>query len=88
MGHKRCQVLSREEKEASEQLRKDNTIIILPADKGRVTVVIDRSQYIDKALTLLCDTTAYKVITKDPMTTLKNCINKLLNNFKRHGKIP
>ena len=34
--------ITREEREAHDGLRKDDKIMVLPADKGRVTVVIDK----------------------------------------------
>jgi hypothetical protein len=34
--------LTKQEREALEDLKKDDDIVILPADKGRMTVVMDR----------------------------------------------
>ena len=34
--------VTREEREALDGLRKDDKIMVLPADKGRVTVVMDK----------------------------------------------
>ncbi|XP_039186083.1 contactin-associated protein-like 2 [Crotalus tigris] len=87
MNHKNHQVLQRDEMETMEQLKKDNSIVVLPADKGKATVVMDRVQYTNKALELLKDTTAYKVIERYPMTALKNRVNKILNGLKRGGRI-
>ncbi|KAM3821640.1 sulfotransferase 1 family member D1-like isoform 4-T4 [Vipera latastei] len=78
MTHRRCQTLSVTEKEALKQLQDDTSIVILPADKGRATVVMDRPDYIHKALTLLNDTSAYRTVKKDPMTTLRNQISKII----------
>ena len=36
-----------------ESLRKDNTIVILPADKGNATVVMDSSLYEEKMKEIL-----------------------------------
>ena len=37
--------ISQEEKEAFNSLKNDESIIVLPADKGRPTVVMDKNQY-------------------------------------------
>lgn len=38
---------------------------------------MDKPEYIRKVHALLNDTSAYHIIMKDPMTTLKNQLNKL-----------
>ena len=45
------------------ELRKDDNILILPADKGRATVVIDATSY-EKALSLLQDVNVYAKLKK------------------------
>ena len=40
--------LTKPEKEALQELRKDSTITILPADKGNSTVILNRKSYEDK----------------------------------------
>ena len=42
------------------RLKNDNNIVILPADKGRVTVVMDKTDYFDKMDALLLDKRTYK----------------------------
>ena len=37
--------ITREEREALDGLKKDNKIMVLPADKGRVTFVMDKQSY-------------------------------------------
>jgi hypothetical protein len=39
---------------------KDEDIVIIPADKGRMTVVMDKSDYTNKAKTLINDTNTYQ----------------------------
>ena len=46
------------------ELKKDNSIFILPADKGRATVVIDATSYEQKALSLLQDDKVYAKLKK------------------------
>ena len=52
--------ITKEEKEALDGLSKDDTIMVLPADKGRVIVVIDKQSYLDKCQELLKYEKTYK----------------------------
>ena len=45
--------MSKEEENALKNLRKDETITILPADKGKSVVVMDSKEYKEKVSTLL-----------------------------------
>ena len=40
--------LTKDERQALKRLKTDENIVILPADKGRVTVVMDKTDYYDK----------------------------------------
>ncbi|XP_077778802.1 uncharacterized protein LOC144326219 [Podarcis muralis] len=62
--------LHKEEQKALTNLRKDNNIIILPADKGNATVVMNTSDYQAKLSNLLQDPT-YQPIKTDPTTYLE-----------------
>ena len=46
-------------------IRNDNNIVILPADKGRVTVVMDKTDYIDKM-----DPQTYEELKRNPTPAL------------------
>ena len=52
---------------------------ILPADKGRATVVLDTQDYNDKLTGLLSDMCTYKVLNKDPTQSLQCQMNQILN---------
>ena len=65
-------------------LQVDKEIIILPADKGRMSVVINKSDYINKANTLLKDKETYQPL--DGKTTV-NRINQKLKLLKDKGKL-
>ena len=54
--------ITREEKDALNALRKDESRVILTADKGVALVVMDKAEYTTKCLALLSDTTVYKKI--------------------------
>nr|VZI11840.1 unnamed protein product [Spirometra erinaceieuropaei] len=64
---------------AIKELKRDEDIVIVPADKGRATVILDNSEYVAKAQELLNDNQSYKVIDSDPMKTLVAKINKSLS---------
>ncbi|BHF77576.1 hypothetical protein SprV_0602068400 [Sparganum proliferum] len=48
MTHRPTRCISQSESKAMRELRRDDSIIILPADKGRSTVVMNREDYNEK----------------------------------------
>ena len=52
--------ITKEEWEAIKTLREDTSQVVLTADKGVALVVMDKSQYIDRCMALLDDTSVYK----------------------------
>ena len=50
------------EKQALKRLKHDKNIVILPADKGRVTVVMDKTDYYDKMDALINDKQTYELL--------------------------
>ena len=52
--------ITKEEREVIQTLKEDNTQVVLTTDKGVAMVVMDKSSYIDKCMTLLQDTNVYK----------------------------
>lgn len=79
--------ITREEKEALNSLKTDDSIIVLPADKGRSTVVMDKDQYTEKMNELLSKGDTYKVIKKDPTQSLERKIGKNIKDLKDQNKI-
>ena len=55
----------KEEREALRDLRNDSSIVILEADKGNATVVMDAEDYEKKALDLI-EKPPFKKLAKDP----------------------
>ena len=51
-------------------LKKDKSITILPADKGGKVVVLDTSEYLQKAIELLSDVETYEPLTKNPLENI------------------
>ncbi|BHF77130.1 hypothetical protein SprV_0502023300 [Sparganum proliferum] len=49
MTHKPHEILPKVERDALRELKVDNDIVIVPADKGRSTIVLDRTDYLQKA---------------------------------------
>jgi hypothetical protein len=70
-------------------LSKDNKIVILPADKGRATVLLDKTEYQTKMQTLLADEDTYMKLKKDPtMKYKRELVNTLLKWQKTTDPIP
>ena len=78
--------ITREERKAIEELRKDDTKMILTADKGVSMVVMNRDDYHQKAEALLQES-AYRNITSDPTNKYKNKLIGLLKSIKTGGGI-
>jgi hypothetical protein len=68
-------------------LKNDDDVIILPADKGRMTVVMDKSDYTNKAKALINDTNTYQPLDTDPSKTTVNRINTKLKTLKDQDKL-
>ena len=79
--------LDKQEQKAIKDLQNDNKIIILPADKGRMTVIMNKSDYIDKTNTLLNDAETYQPLDTDPSKTTVNRINQKLKQLKDKDKL-
>ena len=71
------QNVTKEEWKAIEELRKDEIITVLPADKGRVTVVMKKEEYREKCKTYLKlksgATAKYKKQIISALKDLKDC---------------
>ena len=76
--------ISREERKAIEELRRDKNRIILTVDKGVSMVVMDRGDYTNKAEELL-QQSAYRPIPNDPTNRLKTRLISLLKQIKTEG---
>ena len=68
-------------------LHKDQDRLVIPADKGNCTVVMDRKDYDDKVQQMLSDQGTYKVLDKDPTQRTERKLNEKLANLKRENKI-
>lgn len=70
--------LSESECAAVRSLRDNEEIVVLPADKGNVTVVMDAEEYSTKMLALLGDAGTYASLGKDPTQKVQQELQKLL----------
>nr|VZI32590.1 unnamed protein product [Spirometra erinaceieuropaei] len=87
MAHRPRDVLSKVERDALKELRTDNDLVIVPADQGRSTVVLDRTDYNQKAKSLLEDRQSYVPCESNPMKTLTREINATLLAVENSGAI-
>ena len=79
--------ISREEREAAKTLAKDDSILILPADKGRCTVILDKPQYIDQVETMLSDKNTYSPLATDPTHSVHERLIKILRRLNKQKKV-
>ena len=80
--------ISRAEREAIKALAKDDSIVILPADKGRTTVILNKQDYHNKVKALLDDTNTYEKLTPDPTRAIKNNLIQTLKKWRKEERIP
>ncbi|BHF78036.1 hypothetical protein SprV_0602114600 [Sparganum proliferum] len=78
MTHRPRDVLSKVERDALKELRADNDLVIVPADKGRSTVVLDRTDYNQNVKILLEDRQSYVPCEFNSIKTLTREINTTL----------
>ena len=81
--------LSPEEKKALQELRSDQTIRIMRADKGNCTVIMEKKDYDDKIMHLLNDRNAYQILPvgDKSIEITKKRVNKLVYGFAKENKI-
>ncbi|KAJ8021749.1 hypothetical protein HOLleu_39038 [Holothuria leucospilota] len=79
--------ISHKEKAALSELKSDDSIIILPADKGRSTVVMNKEQHIEKMSNLIMEDKTYRPLKRDPTTSLENKIGKAIKELKEQNKL-
>ncbi len=79
--------LSPEQLHALRTLKKDNSRVILPADKGSMTVVIDREDYVRLENDLLNDEGTYRPLELDPTPEISAELVDKFRKINRSGKI-
>ncbi|CAH8591236.1 unnamed protein product [Schistosoma mattheei] len=76
-----------QEQKALKELRTGKDTVIVPADKGRTTVIMDKEEYVEKAEELIEYKSAYKLMDINPVKRLDNRISKTLNKLIKAGEI-
>ena len=79
--------MTKDEQQALKRLKNDNNIVILPADKGRVTVVVDKTDYFDKMDTPVNDKQTYEELKRDPTPALQRKLNSKILTLKKTDAI-
>nr|VZI50456.1 unnamed protein product [Spirometra erinaceieuropaei] len=87
MAHRPREVLSKVERDALGELKADKDLVIVPADKGRATVVLDRTDYLQKVKGLLEDRQFYVPCATNPVRPLAHEINATLLALENSGAI-
>ena len=82
--HKPKSNITRGERKAIVELKKDPSRMVLTLDKGVALVVMDTEDYKKKAEELLSQNT-YRAITSDPTMRLKNKMINMLKSTKTKG---
>ncbi|BHF67458.1 hypothetical protein SprV_0301048400 [Sparganum proliferum] len=75
MAHRPREVLSKVELDALREVKAYKDLVIVPADKGRSTVVLDGTDYLQKAKGLLEDRQFYVPCATNPVKALTREIN-------------
>ena len=57
-------------------------LLVTKADKGNVTVIIKKEEYVTKSLEILEDVNYYKTLSRDPTSTYQQKANKIVSNLK------
>ena len=71
--------VTKEELHALKRRKNDKNIVIIPADKGAVTIFMDKKDYTDKMDSLVNDKKTYEPLKRDPTLTHQRRLNgKLL----------
>jgi len=78
--------LTAQERKSLRELKKDNNIIIKPADKGSGTVIWQKDKYIKEAERQLAHK-CYRKMESDPLTETSELLERTLNNLKAMNSI-
>ena len=80
--------MSKDEIKALNSLKNNKDIVILPADKGKAVVVIDKVDYVTECEKLLVDKETYTPIgPNNPTKTLKGRLQRKLRSMKKEGHL-
>lgn len=75
--------LNNAERAALRELKTDESIVILPADKGRATVVLNKEDYTQKILEILGDPSHFVELTRNPTPKSERDLVDILRCLKK-----
>ncbi|VDK40816.1 unnamed protein product [Dibothriocephalus latus] len=87
LTHKSRVSISRADQDAIKTLNAGRSIVVLPANKRRSTVVLDKAEYLRRAKVLLGDPNAYRQCDRDAMKKLVTQLNTALVGLQNNGAI-
>ena len=79
--------INRKERQPLAEFKKYKTIIILLADKGKATVIMDTDEYEQKVTTALSDDKTYENMKTDPKSKYKGKLASIKTKLKEDAKI-
>ena len=79
--------LTPQERKAISELKSCDDIVILEADKGNCTVVMNKIDYTTKMMVLLNDKKTYKVLTRNPVPVIEKRLNSFIWKLRHEEKI-
>ncbi|BHF84187.1 hypothetical protein SprV_0902733700 [Sparganum proliferum] len=80
---RRQQTLPADEAQGLQSLKSDHNIVVVPADKGGATVIMDRIDYVNKANEIFSDVAAYTPLAEDPTKKQAAAIKKNVTELAR-----
>ncbi|BHF71881.1 hypothetical protein SprV_0401494200 [Sparganum proliferum] len=80
---RRQQTLPADEAQELQSLKSDHNIVVVPADKGGATVIMDRIDYVNKANEIFSDVAAYTPLAEDPTNKQAAAIKKKVTELAR-----
>ncbi|KAK5640242.1 hypothetical protein RI129_011053 [Pyrocoelia pectoralis] len=81
-----AQNVTKKELNALKELKNNNDVLILPADKGNATVIVNNNDYHQKMITLL-NSSEYKTSNTDPTTYLEKKTISLIKSTSLSDKV-
>ena len=79
--------LTSQERKAISELKSCDDIIILEANKGNCTVVMNKSDYTTKMMALLNDKKTYKVLSRNPVPVIEKRLISFIWKLRQEEKI-
>ena len=85
-AHPQKQNISKNERKMIPSLAKRKDLLIMPADKCKVAVIMDKEEYMNKIKVMLSDERMYKKLKKNPTCGYKEILVALLTSLKDENK--